>query len=144
MEHRSGSQIPLSFILLCILCSRTLALPPLESSSAMRNTRHSDGIFTSEYSKLLGQIFARKYLESIVGKRVNNCPIEESMPVKRHSDGVFTNDYSRLRKQIAAQKYLNSVLAGKRSSQKELNTDNLPDETELLDPVFSEIYDDLP
>ncbi|KAL8186053.1 UNVERIFIED_CONTAM: hypothetical protein K2H54_062301 [Gekko kuhli] len=106
-----------------------------------RNTRHADGLFTSGYSKLLSQLSARRYLESLIGKRFgNNSPVEEEMPVKRHSDAVFTDNYSRLRKQMAAQKYLNSVLAGKRS-QEELNTANLPDETELLEPVFSENYD---
>ncbi|XP_015265060.1 PREDICTED: VIP peptides [Gekko japonicus] len=185
MDHRSGSQLPLSFILLCILCSRALALPPLESYSAMRlgnripfdgasesdqaplkleadilhtltdndkfyydvpramdrNKRHADGLFTSGYSKLLGQLSARRYLESLIGKRIgNNSPVEEEMPVKRHSDAVFTDNYSRLRKLMAAQKYLNSILTGKRG-QEELNNANLPDETELLEPVFSENYD---
>ncbi|XP_054841588.1 VIP peptides [Eublepharis macularius] len=190
MEHRSGSQILLSLILLCVLCSQVLALPPLGSYSAMRlgnrmpfdgasesdqalgslkpeadilqttlpdndkfyfdvsramdrNTRHADGLFTSGYSKLLGQLSARKYLESLIGKRVgNNTPLEEQMPVKRHSDAVFTDNYSRFRKQMAAKKYLNSVLAGKRS-QEGLNSANLQDETEFLEPAFSETYDDV-
>ncbi|XP_034966550.2 VIP peptides [Zootoca vivipara] len=108
-----------------------------------RNTRHADGLFTSGYSKLLGQISARKYLESLIGKRVgNNTPLDEQTPpVKRHSDAVFTDNYSRFRKQMAVKKYLNSVLTGKRS-QEELNPASLRDETELLDPAFSENYDD--
>uniref|UniRef100_A0A8D0HRZ3 Vasoactive intestinal peptide n=1 Tax=Sphenodon punctatus TaxID=8508 RepID=A0A8D0HRZ3_SPHPU len=97
-----------------------------------RNTRHADGLFTSGYSKLLGQLSARRYLESLIGKR---------MPVKRHSDAVFTDNYSRFRKQMAVKKYLNSVLTGKRS-QEELNPASLRDETELLEPSFSENYDD--
>lgn len=35
-----------------------------------RDTRHADGLFTSGYSKLLGQLSARRYLESLIGKRV--------------------------------------------------------------------------
>uniref|UniRef100_A0A7M4FMB6 Vasoactive intestinal peptide n=1 Tax=Crocodylus porosus TaxID=8502 RepID=A0A7M4FMB6_CROPO len=105
----------------------------LDASRAMdRNTRHADGLFTSGYSKLLGQLSAKKYLESLIGKR---------MPVKRHSDAVFTDNYSRLRKQMAVKKYLNSVLTGKRS-QEELNPTKLHDEAELLEP-FSENYDDV-
>ncbi|XP_039214242.1 VIP peptides [Crotalus tigris] len=108
-----------------------------------RNTRHADGLFTSGYSKLLGQLSARKYLESLVGKRIgNNNPLDEQMPVKRHSDAVFTDNYSRLRKQMAVKKYLDSVLTGKRS-QEDLNPPNLRDEVELLEPAFSENYDDV-
>uniref|UniRef100_A0A8C3TG74 Glucagon / GIP / secretin / VIP family domain-containing protein n=1 Tax=Chelydra serpentina TaxID=8475 RepID=A0A8C3TG74_CHESE len=98
-----------------------------------RNARHADGLFTSGYSKLLGQLSARRYLESLIGKR---------MPVKRHSDAVFTDNYSRFRKQMAVKKYLNSVLTGKRS-QEELNPASLRDEAELLEPSFSETYDDV-
>uniref|UniRef100_A0A8C0GMQ3 Vasoactive intestinal peptide n=1 Tax=Chelonoidis abingdonii TaxID=106734 RepID=A0A8C0GMQ3_CHEAB len=181
MEHRSSSQLLLSFTLFSVLCSPALALPPLGTYSAMsrlgnrmpfdgasepdqaqgslkpetdslqnalpendkfyldmsraleRNARHADGLFTSGYSKLLGQLSARRYLESLIGKR---------MPVKRHSDAVFTDNYSRFRKQMAVKKYLNSVLTGKRS-QEELNPASLRDEAESLEPSFSETYDDV-
>nr|XP_060473226.1 VIP peptides [Panthera onca] len=35
-----------------------------------RNARHADGVFTSDFSRLLGQLSAKKYLESLIGKRV--------------------------------------------------------------------------
>ncbi|CAM5101541.1 unnamed protein product [Eretmochelys imbricata] len=190
MEHRSSSQLLLSFILFSVLCSPVLALPPLGTYSAVsrlgnrmpfdgasepdqaqgslkpetdilpnalpendkfyfdmsraidRNARHADGLFTSGYSKLLGQLSARRYLESLIGKRVSNNLMDEQMPVKRHSDAVFTDNYSRFRKQMAVKKYLNSVLTGKRS-QEELNPASLRDEAELLEPSFSETYDDV-
>ncbi|XP_075780585.1 VIP peptides isoform X2 [Pelodiscus sinensis] len=189
MEHRSSSQLFLSFTLFSVLCLPALALPPLGTYSAMRlgnrmpfdgasepdgaqgslkpetdilqntlpendkfyfdisramdrNARHADGLFTSGYSKLLGQLSARRYLESLIGKRVSNNLMDEQMPVKRHSDAVFTDNYSRFRKQMAVKKYLNSVLTGKRS-QEELNPTSLRDETELLEPSFSETYDDV-
>ncbi|XP_004673998.1 PREDICTED: VIP peptides [Condylura cristata] len=84
-----------------------------------RNARHADGVFTSDYSRLLGQLSAKKYLESLVGKRVNNNISEDQRPIKRHSDAVFTDNYTRLRKQMAVKKYLNSILNGKRSSEGE-------------------------
>lgn len=84
-----------------------------------RNTRHVDGIFTSEYSKLLGKLSAKKYLESLIGKRVSIKDSEDQGPTKRHSDAVFTDNYTRLRKQMAVKKYLNSILNGKRSSDGE-------------------------
>ncbi|GAB1294894.1 VIP peptides [Apodemus speciosus] len=80
-----------------------------------RNARHADGVFTSDYSRLLGQISAKKYLESLIGKRISSSISEDPMPIKRHSDAVFTDNYTRLRKQMAVKKYLNSILNGKRS-----------------------------
>lgn len=38
--------------------------------SSFRNARHADGVFTSDFSRLLGQLSAKKYLESLIGKRV--------------------------------------------------------------------------
>ncbi|KAI6051005.1 VIP peptides isoform X1 [Marmota monax] len=82
-----------------------------------RNARHADGVFTSDYSRLLGQLSAKKYLESLIGKRVSSTISEDPVPIKRHSDAVFTDNYTRLRKQMAVKKYLNSILNGKRSSE---------------------------
>ncbi|XP_019063671.1 VIP peptides isoform X3 [Fukomys damarensis] len=80
-----------------------------------RNSRHADGIFTNDFSKLLGHLSAKKYLESVIGKRVSNVADRPAL-TKRHSDAVFTDNYTRLRKQMAVKKYLNSILNGKRSS----------------------------
>ncbi|MGH0135694.1 UNVERIFIED_CONTAM: hypothetical protein FKN15_057736, partial [Acipenser sinensis] len=106
-----------------------------------RTTRHADGLFTSGYSKLLGQLSARRYLESLIGKRVSNNFLEEQIPVKRHSDAIFTDNYSRFRKQMAVKKYLNSVLTGKRS-QEEMNPASLQEEATLSEP-YSENYDEV-
>ncbi|XP_058939155.1 VIP peptides [Kogia breviceps] len=84
-----------------------------------RNVRHADGVFTSDYSRLLSQLSAKKYLESLIGKRISNSISEDQGPIKRHSDAVFTDNYTRLRKQMAVKKYLNSILSGKRSSEGE-------------------------
>ncbi|KAL2792828.1 VIP peptides isoform 2 preproprotein [Daubentonia madagascariensis] len=92
-----------------------------------RNARHADGVFTSDFSRLLGQLSAKKYLESLIGKRVSNIA-EDPVPIKRHSDAVFTDNYTRLRKQMAVKKYLNSILNGKRSSEGE--SPDFPEELE--------------
>ncbi|KAK6488844.1 VIP peptide [Huso huso] len=111
------------------------------SNAVARTTRHADGLFTSGYSKLLGQLSARRYLESLIGKRVSNNFLEEQIPVKRHSDAIFTDNYSRFRKQMAVKKYLNSVLTGKRS-QEEMNPASLQEEATLSEP-YSENYDEV-
>ncbi|XP_078086645.1 VIP peptides [Mustelus asterias] len=105
-----------------------------------RTTRHADGVFTSEYSKLLGQLSARRYLESLIGKRVS--ALDEQIPVKRHSDAVFTDNYSRIRKQMAVKKYINSLLAGKRS-QEDLTPANLSDTPPLVENYDSVTVDEV-
>ncbi|KAM7121842.1 pituitary adenylate cyclase-activating polypeptide isoform 2-T2 [Ciconia maguari] len=79
--------------------------------------RHADGIFNKAYRKLLGQLSARKYLHSLMAKRVGGASGglgDEAEPLtKRHIDGIFTDSYSRYRKQMAVKKYLAAVL-GKR------------------------------
>lgn len=93
-----------------------------------RNTRHADGVFTSDFSRLLGQLSAKKYLESLIGKRVSSNISEDPALIKRHSDALFTDNYTRLRKQMAVKKYLNSILNGKRSSEGE--SPDFPEELE--------------
>ncbi|XP_041825000.1 adenylate cyclase activating polypeptide 1a isoform X2 [Melanotaenia boesemani] len=78
-----------------------------------RTERHADGMFNKAYRKALGQLSARKYLHSLMAKRVGGGKTlddsSESLS-KRHSDGIFTDSYSRYRKQMAVKKYLAAVL----------------------------------
>ncbi|XP_063053876.1 vasoactive intestinal peptide b [Engraulis encrasicolus] len=86
------------------------------ANTVARPRRHADGLFTSGYSKLLGQLSAKEYLDSLVGKRISDDLNGHSIS-KRHSDAVFTDNYSRYRKQMAVKKFLNSVLTAKRNSE---------------------------
>ncbi|XP_069076073.1 pituitary adenylate cyclase-activating polypeptide isoform X1 [Pleurodeles waltl] len=92
----------------------TLYYPPEKS-------RHADELFNKAYRKVLGQMSARKYLHSLMAKRVGGASTsleQDSDPLsKRHSDGIFTDSYSRYRKQMAVKKYLAAVL-GKRYKQR--------------------------
>ncbi|KAM6148952.1 pituitary adenylate cyclase-activating polypeptide isoform 2-T2 [Erethizon dorsatum] len=68
------------------------------------------------YRRVLDQLSARKYLQSLVAKGVGGdlgggAEDDDSEPLsKRHSDGIFTDSYSRYRKQMAVKKYLAAVL----------------------------------
>ncbi|XP_062833237.1 VIP peptides-like [Anolis carolinensis] len=72
MEYRSGFQYLLSFALLYVFCSQTLALSSLGTYAAMRYDeqmpvkRHSDAVFTNNYSRLRKRIAVKKYLDSIL------------------------------------------------------------------------------
>ncbi|XP_061821753.1 adenylate cyclase activating polypeptide 1a isoform X3 [Nerophis lumbriciformis] len=104
-----------------------------------RLERHADGMFNKAYRKALGQLSARKYLHSLMAKRIGGKATDENWePLsKRHSDGIFTDSYSRYRKQMAVKKYLAAVL-GKRHEDvafhralQDLDFDALPDGEDL-------------
>ncbi|KAL2085098.1 hypothetical protein ACEWY4_018418 [Coilia grayii] len=79
-----------------------------------RAERHADGIFNANYRKALGQLTARKYLHSLVTKRVGGgSPTEAEQLAKRHADGVFTDSYSRHRAQMAVRKLLSAALGSR-------------------------------
>ncbi|XP_029979036.1 glucagon family neuropeptides isoform X2 [Sphaeramia orbicularis] len=113
----------------------TLYYPPEE-----RMERHADGMFNKAYRKALGQLSARKYLHSLMAKRVGGGKTldDSSEPLsKRHSDGIFTDSYSRYRKQMAVKKYLAAVLGkslediGFHQILQDIDFDGLPDGDEL-------------
>ncbi|KAM9633187.1 pituitary adenylate cyclase-activating polypeptide isoform 1-T1 [Trichechus inunguis] len=83
------------------------------------------GILNKAYRKVLDQLSARKYLQSLLAKdlggNIGGGADDDSEPLsKRHSDGIFTDSYSRYRKQMAVKKYLAAVL-GKRYKQRVKN-----------------------
>ncbi|XP_047424558.1 adenylate cyclase activating polypeptide 1a isoform X1 [Mugil cephalus] len=113
----------------------TLFYPPEK-----RTERHADGMFNKAYRKALGQLSARKYLHSLMAKRVGGGKVldDSSEPLsKRHSDGIFTDSYSRYRKQMAVKKYLAAVLGkslediGIHHILQEIDFDALPDGDEF-------------
>uniref|UniRef100_S4RS08 Vasoactive intestinal peptide b n=1 Tax=Petromyzon marinus TaxID=7757 RepID=S4RS08_PETMA len=85
-------------------------------SPLSRPERHADALFHNNYKKLLGQMSARRYFESLLqqGKRIDSEESQASSVYKRHSDAVFTDLFSRLRKQQAAEKYAKSILSKRR------------------------------
>ncbi|XP_037107541.1 somatoliberin [Syngnathus acus] len=71
------------------------------TSSAQERTdlrlgRHADAIFTNSYRKVLGQISARKFLQTIMGKRLGD---ESASYMKRQSDiyeGTYKEDLTSI------------------------------------------------
>ncbi|XP_061543138.1 somatoliberin [Phycodurus eques] len=62
----------------------------------LRFGRHADAIFTNSYRKVLGQISARKFLQTIMGKRLRD---ESESYIKRQSDlyeGTYKEDLTSI------------------------------------------------
>uniref|UniRef100_A0A3P8R286 Somatoliberin n=1 Tax=Astatotilapia calliptera TaxID=8154 RepID=A0A3P8R286_ASTCA len=74
------------------------ARPPREPAE-LRLGRHADAIFTNSYRKVLGQISARKFLQTIMGKRLGERGIISYM--KRQSDiyeGTYKEDLTAIQR----------------------------------------------
>eukprot|EP00064_Thunnus_orientalis_P010784 superscaffoldBa00001495_g10811 len=69
---------------------------PRRERAELRSARHADAIFTNSYRKVLGQISARKFLQTIMGKRLGD---ESESYVKRQSDiyeGTYKEDVTSI------------------------------------------------
>uniref|UniRef100_A0A8C3AN40 Somatoliberin n=2 Tax=Cyclopterus lumpus TaxID=8103 RepID=A0A8C3AN40_CYCLU len=62
---------------------------PSRERSELRTGRHADAIFTNSYRKVLGQISARKFLQTIMGKRLGDKSVSY---MKRQSD-IYEGSY---------------------------------------------------
>ncbi|XP_027010653.1 somatoliberin isoform X1 [Tachysurus fulvidraco] len=73
--------------------------PPTDYRSArsqhveFRSGRHADAIFTNSYRKVLGQISARKFLQTVTGKGSRSRP--ESEPYVKRQAGIFEDTYKQ-------------------------------------------------
>ncbi|XP_026717984.1 somatoliberin isoform X2 [Athene cunicularia] len=89
----------------------------LTDSVERRMQRHADAIFTDNYRKFLGQISARKFLQTIIGKRLGSS---ESSPgegvheflTRRQSDSILMD--SRYHQQMVLRDFLGAILQNQR------------------------------
>ncbi|XP_009669476.2 somatoliberin [Struthio camelus] len=81
-----------------------------------RMQRHADAIFTDNYRKFLGQISARKFLQTIIGKRLGSerSPGEgvHELLTRRQSDSILMD--SRYHQQMVLRDFLGAILQNQR------------------------------
>ncbi|XP_048879068.1 somatoliberin [Brienomyrus brachyistius] len=63
-----------------------------QAADNSRSIRHADAIFTNSYRKVLGQISARKFLQTVMGKRFGVAEARDH--VKRQSD-IYKDTYKQ-------------------------------------------------
>ncbi|NXX60299.1 PACA protein, partial [Scopus umbretta] len=81
-----------------------------------RMQRHADAIFTDNYRKFLGQISARKFLQTIIGKRLGTSErspegVHEFL-TRRQSDSILMD--SRYHQQMVLRDFLGAILQNQR------------------------------
>ncbi|XP_010114651.1 PREDICTED: somatoliberin [Chlamydotis macqueenii] len=98
----------------------------LTDPTEKRMQRHADAIFTDNYRKFLGQISARKFLQTIIGKRLGSS---ESSPgegvheflTRRQSDSILMD--SRYHQQMVLRDFLGAILQNQ--SSQDINSSQL-------------------
>ncbi|XP_010018714.1 PREDICTED: somatoliberin [Nestor notabilis] len=89
----------------------------LTDAAEKRTQRHADAIFTDNYRKFLGQVSARKFLQTIIGKRLGSS---ESSPgegvheflTRRQSDSILMD--SRYHQHMVLLDFLGAILQNQR------------------------------
>ncbi|NWX88433.1 PACA protein, partial [Nothoprocta ornata] len=82
-----------------------------------RMQRHADAIFTDNYRKFLGQISARKFLQTIIGKRLGSgegSPRDgaHALLTRRQSDSILMD--SRYHQRTVLRDFLGAILQKQR------------------------------
>ncbi|NWQ80731.1 PACA protein, partial [Columbina picui] len=82
-----------------------------------RMQRHADAIFTDKYRKFLAQITARKFLQTIIGKRLGSSESSAAEGVhrfltRRQSDSILMD--SRYHQQMVLRDFLGAILHNQR------------------------------
>ncbi|XP_030068314.1 somatoliberin [Microcaecilia unicolor] len=83
----------------------------LTDTAQKRTERHADAIFTNSYRKFLGHISARKFLQTIMGKRLGESNHEKERQgflSRRQSDSILMD--SHYYKQMAIKNVLGAIL----------------------------------
>ncbi|KAK6485117.1 glucagon-like [Huso huso] len=106
--------------------SRLLIITETEPTDEARELshvkRHSQGMFTNDYSKYLEEKSAKEFVEWLKnGKSKRSGMTEEELTdepgeltnVKRHSQGMFTNDFSKYLEEEHAKEFVEWLKNGK-------------------------------
>ncbi|MGH0128293.1 UNVERIFIED_CONTAM: hypothetical protein FKN15_027834 [Acipenser sinensis] len=89
--------------------------PTDEARELLHVKRHSQGMFTNDYSKYLEEKSAKEFVEWLKnGKSKRSGMTEEELTdepgeltnVKRHSQGMFTNDFSKYLEEEHAKEFV--------------------------------------
>ncbi|XP_071616300.1 somatoliberin isoform X1 [Heliangelus exortis] len=88
----------------------------LTDPTEKRMQRHADAIFTDNYRKFLGQISARKFLQTIIGKRLGSSegsPGEgvQRFLTRRQSGSILMDTYHQ---QMVLRDFLGAILQNQR------------------------------
>ncbi|XP_051488948.1 somatoliberin [Apus apus] len=89
----------------------------LTDPTEKRMQRHADAIFTDNYRKFLGQISARKFLQTIIGKRLGSSEGSPGEGVhgflsRRQSDSILMD--SHYHQQMVLRDFLGAILQSQR------------------------------
>eukprot|EP00079_Xenopus_tropicalis_P038806 XP_017952577.1 PREDICTED: glucagon isoform X2 [Xenopus tropicalis] len=76
--------------------------------------RHSQGTFTSDYSKYLDSRRAQDFIQWLMNtKRTHNSLARRTQRYSRHAEGTFTNDMTNYLEEKAAKEFVGWLIKGR-------------------------------
>ncbi|CAM9609957.1 unnamed protein product [Lampetra fluviatilis] len=105
------------------------AEPSWSEAEARNAKRHSEGTFTSDYSKYLDTVRAKDFVHWLIGTKRGRAPARRQAEEKRHAEGTIASDYSSVLDGKAAKDFVDWLVRNRGRGKREL----LSDQDAMLD-----------
>nr|XP_032813213.1 glucagon-like [Petromyzon marinus] len=110
------------------------AEPSWSEAEAKNAKRHSEGTFTSDYSKYLDTVRAKDFVHWLIGTKRGRAPARRQAEGKRHAEGTIASDYSSVLDGKAAKDFVDWLVRNRGRGKREL----LSDQDTMLDSAALE------
>ncbi|KAM9305825.1 pro-glucagon [Gastrophryne carolinensis] len=80
--------------------------------------RHSQGTFTSDYSKYLDSRRAQDFVQWLMNSKRSGGISKRNVQFERHAEGTYTNDVTKFLEEKAAKEFIDWLIKGKPKKQR--------------------------
>uniref|UniRef100_A0A8C5R4V5 Glucagon n=1 Tax=Leptobrachium leishanense TaxID=445787 RepID=A0A8C5R4V5_9ANUR len=91
--------------------ARNEALDDTEQLNEVK--RHSQGTFTSDYSKYLDSRRTQDFVQWLMNSKRNGGITKRNVQYERHAEGTYTNDVTQFLEEKAAKEFIDWLIKGK-------------------------------
>ncbi|XP_040213792.1 pro-glucagon isoform X1 [Rana temporaria] len=94
-----------------VKAARTEALDDSDQHNEVK--RHSQGTFTSDYSKYLDSRRAQDFVQWLMNSKRSGGISKRNVQFERHAEGTYTNDVTQFLEEKAAKEFIDWLIKGK-------------------------------
>ncbi|XP_075140350.1 pro-glucagon isoform X2 [Leptodactylus fuscus] len=94
-----------------VKAARTEALDDSDHHNEVK--RHSQGTFTSDYSKYLDSRRAQDFVQWLMNSKRSGGLSRRNVQFERHAEGTYTNDVTQFLEEKAAKEFIDWLIKGK-------------------------------
>ncbi|XP_073401340.1 pro-glucagon isoform X1 [Dendrobates tinctorius] len=99
-----------------VKAARTEALDDSDHHNEVK--RHSQGTFTSDYSKYLDSRRAQDFVQWLMNSKRSGGISRRNVQFERHAEGSYTNDVTQFLEEKAAKEFIDWLIKGKPKKQR--------------------------